>query len=53
MLNNYVESTFAFVLRTNVNKQFKKKTEKKTKKLYPWILIHNPVLIARFYIEFL
>lgn len=32
MLNNYVESTFAFVLRTNVNKQFKKKQKKKKQK---------------------
>lgn len=31
MLNNYVESTFAFVLRTNVNKQLKKKQKKNQK----------------------
>lgn len=46
MLNNYVVSTFAFVLRTNVNKQLKKtekKPKQKTKEIYPWILIHNPV----------
>lgn len=33
MLNNYVESTFAFVLRTNVNKQLKKNRKKNKKTL--------------------